>query len=59
MQRRNFVRAAGIAAAAAPDDQPRAFGETYVTLRRRAEAFLALPAGQITDESLNRIGTLP
>lgn len=46
-------------AAAAPEDQPRAFEDAYQILRRRAEAFHALPARDKSDrKSLMAIGDL-
>ncbi|PJI91839.1 protein-tyrosine-phosphatase [Yoonia maricola] len=48
-------------AAAAPQEQPAAFAETYALLSAKAAAFLALPFEEMTQEDLqsvfNRIGS--
>ncbi|EBA10886.1 arsenate reductase ArsC [Roseobacter sp. CCS2] len=42
-------------AAAAPDDQPAAFAETYAILSAKADALLALPFEEMTQEDLQAV----
>ncbi|MEM7473198.1 MAG: arsenate reductase ArsC [Pseudomonadota bacterium] len=46
-------------AAAAPEEQTDAFETAFQILKRRAEAFHALPEADRTKEALAQIGTLP
>lgn len=46
-------------AAAAPDDQDAAFETAFQILKRRTEAFHALPEHARTKEALSQIGALP